>query len=121
MNILGFTISQHDVIIALTAVVLTFGINAGVSWLRRRGEQGVERARRALGQAKLTPDQRDDAIAELALEKALEDQKTLDWWAEQLANAKAGIPLIGSKLPSGAPVKAPGGKVTPVKFKVDPR
>ncbi len=68
--------------------VFTFGVNAARDWLAARGKRDVDKARDALRKAKLSPDKSDDALADLALAKALEDKATYDWWIEQLGRVK---------------------------------
>ena len=63
--------------------------------VRLKGKQEVDRAQAALNAAKLTPDQQDDVIAQMAFQKAKENQEFADKLAALLEQNKP--PLPGGK------------------------
>ncbi len=63
---------------AIAGAVVTLGVSVAASVLRFRGKQAVERAKVALAAAKLTPDEHDDAVQQMALARAEADQAAFD-------------------------------------------
>jgi len=81
---------------------LKFGWDAGASWLRKRGKRKVDVALQAVHKAKLTPDDKDDVIAAMALERAKEDAEWLEWFAGEMEK-HAPRPPSGNPFPGPKP------------------
>lgn len=77
---------------------LKFGWDLGAAWWRRRGQTRVKRAEAAVAMAKLTPDEKDDLIAMMALERARDDAEWMAWLADYIEKHKPTLPFPGSKL-----------------------
>ena len=71
---------------------LKFAWDAGSHWLKRRGQRKVDLALQQVYKAKLTPDDQDDLIAALALERAKDDAEWLVWLGEYIEKNRIKIP-----------------------------
>jgi hypothetical protein len=74
---------------------LTFGWTIGADWFRRRGARRLKAAEAGLAKAKLTPDEKDDLIAGMALERAREDAEFMAWLADHIEKNKPVLPFPG--------------------------
>lgn len=87
---------QNPLVIKVLLVVgggaLGFGAKAAVHWLRSRGNRRLGAAIDAFNRAKLTPDEQDDAIAALALERAKTDAEWMQWLATEIENKIPTLP-----------------------------
>jgi hypothetical protein len=82
---------------ALGGWALTFGWGIGADWFRRRGARKVKAALRDVDRAKLTTDDKDDVIAQLALERAREDDEFMQWLADHVEKNKPILPFPGPR------------------------
>ena len=74
---------------------LTFGWSIGADWWRRRGTRKVRAAEADVARAKLTPDEKDDLIAAMALERARDDAEWMTWLADHIERNKPVLPFPG--------------------------
>lgn len=71
---------------------LAFGWNIGADWFRRRGSRKLRAAERDVERARLTPDEKDDLIAKMALERAQDDAEFMAWLADHIEKNRPTIP-----------------------------
>lgn len=74
---------------------LKFGWDAGAHWLRQRGKRKVDSALQQVYKAKLTPDEQDDLIAAMALERAKQDAEWSSWLADYIEKNQPKVPRAG--------------------------
>lgn len=81
--------------LVLGGFALKFGWDAGAHWLRSRGKRKVDAALQQVYKAKLTPDEQDDLIAAMALERAKQDAEWGAWLADYIEKNQPKIPGAG--------------------------